>query len=209
MQALFVHGMGRLPLSGWPMLHKLRADGLETVTFGYVVTLENFASIRQRLVKKLCEVAARGDYIVIGHSLGGVLLRAAINNLPEGIPLPKHVFLVGSPIKPARWAQLLGGNPLFRLITRDCGQLLGSEQRMGEVGSVPVPVTAIVGDRGLPGCCSPFAGATNDMIVSLPETSADWVTDYVRVPITHSFLPSSRRVAGVVLERLRQQGLVA
>ena len=145
MQALFVHGMGRLPLSGWPMLRKLRAGGLETVTFGYMVTVRNFESIRQRLVKKLIEVAAKGDYIVIGHSLGGVLLRAAISRLPEGTLLPRHLFLVGSPIKPTRWAQLLGNNPLFRLITRDCGQLLGSEQRMGEIGSVPVPVTAIVG----------------------------------------------------------------
>lgn len=209
MQALFVHGMGRLPLSGWPMLHKLRAGGLDTITFGYTVTFENFVSIRQRLVKKLCEVAAKGDYIVVGHSLGGVLLRAAINSLPKEASLPKHVFLVGSPIKPARWAQLLGTNPLFRLITRDCGQLLGSAQRMSEIGSMSVPVTAIVGERGLPDWCSPFAGASNDMIVSLPETSADWVTDYVRVPITHSFLPSSRRVAGIVLERLRQQGLIA
>lgn len=203
MQALFVHGMGRLPLSGWPMLHKLRAGGLKTITFGYIVTFEDFASIRRRLVAKLREVAATGDYIVIGHSLGGVLLRAAQNDLPAGTRLPKHVFLVGSPIGPARWAQLLGKNPLFRLVTRDCGQLLGSEQRMGQIGGVLVPVTAIVGDLGLPNWISPFKGAPNDMIVSLPEVSADWVPEYVHVPVSHSFLPSSRRVADIVLERLR------
>ena len=203
MQVLFVHGMGRSPLSGWPMLHRLRAAGLQTHTFAYAVSWQNFSSIRQRLILRLQEMAAAGDYLVIGHSLGGVLLRAALNELPPETRLPQHVFLLGSPIQPARWAQLLGKNALFRVITRDCGQLLGSEQRMGEIGGVSLPVTAIVGDKGLPDWCSPFAGAPNDMVVSLAEVSADWLTDYVHVPVTHSFLPSSRRVAGVILGVLK------
>lgn len=35
MRVLFVHGMGRTPLSGWPLLHRLRQAGLRTTTFGY------------------------------------------------------------------------------------------------------------------------------------------------------------------------------
>lgn len=49
MQVLFVHGMGRSPLSGWPMLCRLKANGIAVVTFGYAVTFEDFASIRARL----------------------------------------------------------------------------------------------------------------------------------------------------------------
>lgn len=202
MQVLFVHGMGRSPLSGWPMLRHLRLSGLDTSTFAYSVSRQPFAVIRQQLVSRLQDMAVAGDYIVIGHSLGGVLLRAAINALPTGTRLPVHVFLLGSPMHSARWAQLLGRNPLFRLLTRDCGQLLGSEQRMAKVGAVALPVTAVVGSLGLPKCCSPFSGDTNDVIVSLREVSADWVTDQVQLPITHNLLPASTRVAKIILGRL-------
>src|SRR5262245_34215628 len=83
LQALFVHGMGRTPLSGWPLLRSLRRAGLATSSFGYVVLLEDFEQIRQRLASRIAALGARGDYVLIGHSLGGVLLRAALNSLPD------------------------------------------------------------------------------------------------------------------------------
>ncbi|WP_265949935.1 esterase/lipase family protein [Dechloromonas sp. A34] len=84
MQALFVHGMGRSPLSGWPLLRQLQRAGLKTATFGYLVSVDDFSSITARLVSRIEQLAAGGDYILIGHSLGGVLLRAAVGALPPG-----------------------------------------------------------------------------------------------------------------------------
>ena len=129
MQALFVHGMGRSTLSGWPLLWHLKRANLVTRTFGYAVSLEDFAAIRKRLVARIVALAARDAYILIGHSLGGVLIRDAVNLLPAGTRRPQHVFLLGSPHQPARLAQALQGNRLYRAITRDCGQLLGSRPR--------------------------------------------------------------------------------
>ena len=126
MQVLFVHGMGRSPLSAWPMLLHLKRAGLKTATFGYAVSLEDFHAIKKRLAAKILALAAQGDYVLIGHSLGGVLLRAALNTLPSGTRLPRHLFLLGSPQQPARLAQKLHKNPVYRAFTRDCGQLLGS-----------------------------------------------------------------------------------
>ena len=78
LHALFVHGMGRSPLSGWPLLRRLRGAGLETQTFGYAVTIHGFSAIVERLSARIEKLARQGDYILIGHSLGGVLLRAAL-----------------------------------------------------------------------------------------------------------------------------------
>ncbi len=80
-QALFVHGMGRSPLSGWPLLWSLRRAGLVTRTFGYLVSTEDFAAIRRRLVARIALLATRDSYVLIGHSLGGVLIRDAVNAL--------------------------------------------------------------------------------------------------------------------------------
>jgi len=202
MQTLFVHGMGRTPFSAWGLLRLLRGAGFDTQTLGYCTALEDFERITARLSSRIIRLARRGDYILIGHSLGGVLLRGALAALPEGVAPPRHVFLVGSPVHAARLAGLLQRNPLFRLLTRDCGQLLASHERMQQVASVGSPVTAIVGERPVVLTQRFFGSDANDGVVSTSETRADWLTDTVSIPVMHSFLPGSPRVAEVILRRL-------
>lgn len=202
MQALFVHGMGRSPLSGWPLLWHLKRAGLATRTFGYAVSLEDFAAIRRRLVARISALAPRGDYVLIGHSLGGVLIRAALHALPSGVRQPKHVFLLGSPQQASRLAQHFHGNRVYRALTRDCGQLLGSAQRMSAVGPVSVATTSIVGVGGPARRSGPFRGELNDGVVALSEVSAGWIADQVQVSTIHTLLPMSRGVARIILERL-------
>ena len=201
MQALFVHGMGRSPLSGWPMLRQLRAAGWQTAHFGYMASLQSFDAIAQRLSRRIASTAAQGAYVLIGHSLGGVLIRAALARLPEGTARPKHIFLLASPSHPARLAQKLGNNPVFRLLTQDCGQLLGSAQRMGSIPmpDANAPVTAIVGTKGFSGRFSPFGVEVNDGIVSLSEVSSCLATEQIRLHLSHTFLPASAEVARIIL----------
>ncbi|OGB33692.1 MAG: hypothetical protein A3F78_03625 [Burkholderiales bacterium RIFCSPLOWO2_12_FULL_61_40] len=202
MQALFVHGMGRSPLSGWPLLRQLRKAGMQTCTFGYVVTVQNFAPIVARLTARLSTLASQGDYILIGHSLGGVLLRAALAALSEEVRPPTHVFLLGSPVRASRLAHKLQGNRLFRALTGDCGQLLANDPRMQGIGPVTAPVTGIAGVLGASTQIGPFRDAPHDGVVSVSEVSADWLTDNVHIPVAHTFLPASQRVAAVILERM-------
>ncbi|HJV93931.1 MAG TPA: hypothetical protein VJ572_10640 [Azonexus sp.] len=202
MQALFVHGMGRSPLSGWPLLRQLQRAGLKTATFGYIVSLDDFSSITTRLVARIEQLAARGDYVLIGHSLGGVLLRAAVSALPPGVRQPQHVFLLGSPMRPARLAQRLRDKLLYRLATRDCGQLLGSAERMQEIAPLAAPTTVVIGIRGFPG--GPFGREENDGVVAASEVAAGASADEVRLPVVHTLLPSSRLVTAVILRRLAQ-----
>ena len=202
MKVLFVHGMGRSPLSAWPMLWRLRQAGLGTSTFGYFVSREDFSEIVVRLLARITCLADQGDYAVIGHSLGGVLLREAISQLPPSVPRPCHLFLLGSPVRPARLAQRLNAYLAFRLLTADCGQLLGSVQRMAAVERSMVPTTAVIGIKGLPFAWGPFGGEPNDGIVAVSEGVAEWLTDQVHIDVPHVFLPSSQRVAEIVLQRL-------
>ena len=202
MRALFVHGMGRTPLSGLPLLWQLRRGGMQTGTFAYSVALETFAGIEERLVSRISAVAVEGSYVVIGHSLGGGLLRAALDSLPPGIRPPQHIFLLASPLRPSRLAQKLGANPVYRMLAGDCGQLLGSTVRMAGIGPMAVQTTAIVGSRGLPWPTDVFAGEANDGVVSVAEASAEWIHDQVLVDCVHTLLPSSRRVGEIILERL-------
>lgn len=199
---LFVHGMGRSPLSAWPVLRRLRQAQLTTTTFAYVTAFENFAAIKARLVARIVSLAASGSYVVVGHSLGGVLLRAALNALPAETTRPKHVFLLGSPIQASRLAKRLKENLLYRVLTGDCGQLLSSPQRMAEVGALNDATTSIVGVRGIAATRHFFGAEANDGVVSASETDAPWIAQKRPVAILHSLLPSSTRVANIIIDEL-------
>lgn len=204
MQVLFVHGMGRSPLSGWPLLRRLRRAGFQTHTFGHWVSRQSFAAIAARLGQRLAQVGDRGEYVLVGHSLGGVLLREALRTAPVTLRAPQRLFLLGSPVQVSSIAARLGGNPLYRLFTGDCGRLLGSAERMGAVGPAAVPVTAIVGVRGWSLLARLLPREPHDGIVTLAETGAPWLTDVVQLPVPHMLLPSDARVTRVILERLRR-----
>ncbi|RZI74195.1 MAG: alpha/beta hydrolase [Variovorax sp.] len=205
MRALFVHGMGRSVLSGSPMLRRLRQGGLHTSSFGYTATFERFDAIRDRLSASIERLAGSGDnYVLIGHSLGGLLLRAAIAALPDGTPAPRHLFLLGSPVQAPRLAQRLRRRWFFRAATGDCGQLLGSADRMASVSAAQVPTTSIGGTRGLSGRHSPFGSEANDGVVALSELQAPWIGEQIEVASFHTVLPASRQVAEIILQRVRR-----
>jgi pimeloyl-ACP methyl ester carboxylesterase len=202
MRVLFIHGMGRSPLSGLPILLRLRARGFAIEVFGYSTALRDFASIRDRLRDRIQGLAARGPYALIGHSLGGVLLRSALSALPQGTRLPEQIFLLGSPVRSARLARRLRGNLLYRAATGDCGQLLACDARMEAIGPTPARTLAIIGVSGLRATRSHFGTEPNDGIVALSELQAPWIAEECRVPVVHTFLPSSALVAELLLARL-------
>ena len=201
MFVLFVHGMGRTPLSGALLLRRLRHAGMTTGSFGYVAALESGDAITARLAARIAEVAARGDYALIGHSLGGLLLRAALRALPTGVTMPKQLHLLGSPVQPSHLAAQLRRNWIFRALAGDCGQWLGSAERMAAVGAPTVPVMGIAGVRGA-GPAGRFGGRAHDGIVSLEEVSAPWLAAQTQVPVMHTMLPGSRQVAEIIVRHL-------
>lgn len=204
MQALYVHGLGRSPLSGAGLMWRLRKHGVITSSIFYSATFESAQSIEARLRRKIIEVANQGNFVLIGHSLGGVLIRAALASLPNETRLPSRVFLLGSPTRPSRIAKYLHKNWLFRLATRDCGDLLSSESRMEQIAPCSVPTTSVVGIRGLYGRFSPFGSEENDGVVAASEVSAPWISEEIKVRVIHTYLPSNRKIAQLIIERLPQ-----
>jgi pimeloyl-ACP methyl ester carboxylesterase len=202
MQALFVHGMGRSPLSGWRMSWFLKKRGVTVSSFFYTVTFENFPSIVLRLRKRIVALAEKGDFVLVGHSLGGVLIRSALEDLPPGTRLPLRVFMMGSPVRPSRVAKYLSRNWLFWLATRDCGQLLSSEERMQAIAPCQVPTTSFVGTHGIHGKMSPFGNEVNDGVVTASEVAAAWISEEVQVPVVHSLMPSSKKISQLILDRI-------
>lgn len=201
-KVLYVHGMGRSPLSGAVLMQRLARAGHVPHSFGYAVTLQDFEAIRDRLARTIVRLSAEGPVALVGHSLGGVLLRAAIAALPATTALPSHLFLLGSPVRAVRPAQRFAGRHWYRLLTRSSGQLLASPHGMAALGAPHIHTIAIAGSGGWWPTPERTARVHHDGVVSVQETRADWLDEHLLVPVPHSLLPVSRRVSDLVLERL-------
>ena len=197
MQVLLVHGMGRSPLSMASLALGLRADGMRPRFFGYLSAVESVDRMVNRLVQRMTAISDE-PYVVVGHSLGGVLLRMAIERLPEGRRPPERLVLVGSPQGPARLAQQFASWVPYRLLYGEAGQMLGNAERMAAIPSPRVPCTVVVGTRGLPGGVSPFGEEPNDGIVAVSEVMAAGEAETVRLARGHTFLMNAEEVREII-----------
>lgn len=197
MRAILVHGMGRSPLSQLMLGRRLRVADIHVHLFGYS-TFRPFQTSLQRLVDTVLALPEDEPYILVGHSLGCVLIRAS---LPRIIQRPPAAcFLLAPPNRVPRAAQFFGRNALYRFLTRDSGQLLKSESFMS---SLPIPegiAKVYAGTAGPTGWWSPFKNEPNDGVLTVSETvlSPDHAPQLV--PSLHTFIMNSEYVAADITE---------
>ena len=196
MRVLLVHGLGRTPVSFIRLGRALRRCRCETCSFPYAAFAEPVESIVARLAARLERLGAAGEYALIGHSLGGLLLRAALPRLHG--PLPRHLVMLGTPNRPPRAARLASALPPFRWLSGECGSCLCSAEFYASLPPPSVPYTIIAGTRGLPTRWSPFAGEPNDGLVAVSETRV-LDGDPVRTfPVSHTFMMNDVRVQAAI-----------
>lgn len=202
MQALLVHGMGRTPFSMVVLASRLARAGMRSSLFGYLPALESYGAIVARLSRRISNLAARGPYITVGHSLGGLLLRSALDEVGMDLPQPTRLFMLATPSRSPKLARWIKRNFFYRLYTGDSGQLLADHVRMAAIPKPPTSYTIIAGVGGSRADWSPFRGNLNDWIIGLDEATVADGEDLVTVPAGHTFIMSRREVAEVIIQRV-------
>ncbi len=200
MNLLLVHGLWRTPLSLLMLVRRLRVWGYQTEQFGYAAVAQGYDAIVTRLTQRLERLASAGPYAVIGHSLGGVLLRSALSHLAG--PQPQHFIMLGTPNRPPRLARLLGVRWVYRRIMGECGVNLGSTLFYEGLPVPQVPYTIVAGTAGPRGRWSPFGLEPNDGIVAVSETRICDDDPLVLLPVTHTFMMNNARVHEVIRRAL-------
>jgi pimeloyl-ACP methyl ester carboxylesterase len=203
LQVLLVHGMGRTPLSLFRLARHLRRAGHRPRVVGYVAAVERFPTIRDRVRRRL-ELAARSGrpYAAVGHSLGGLLVRAALADWPGAMPLPRHVIMLGTPSRPPRLARRLQRLWPYRLFNGECGQLLARAEFFTGLPPVVVPWTIVAGTGGWRGNWGPFGDDANDGVVAVDETEMNGPAQLAQLPVRHTFMMNDRRVRALLLNAL-------
>ena len=196
MRLLLVHGMGRTPLSLARLARFLRRAGHDVERVGYVAAVEPFARIQQRVRARLETIALSGQpYAVIGHSLGGLALRAALSGLD---PAPAHLVMLGTPNRPPRLARRLCRNWVYRVLCGDSGQLLARDDFFEQLPPPAIPYTIVAGAAGHRGRFSLFGSDTNDWLVAVEETKLQPGDQPTIVPAGHTFMMNHREVQAAI-----------
>ncbi|HEY7635757.1 MAG TPA: hypothetical protein VH763_09440 [Gemmatimonadales bacterium] len=203
MRVLLIHGLSRTPLSLFGLARDLRRAGHQTELVAYSGTLESYHGIVARVRRRLEGAARNGQpYAAVGHSLGGLMLRAALGDWSPAWPLPRHIILLGTPNRMPRLARRFHRWWPYRLVNGECGQLLAQPRFFAELPMPPVPTTVIAGNRGWPRLLSPFGGVPNDGVVAVEETRLDAAVALIELPASHTFMMNNRRVRTTVREVL-------
>jgi pimeloyl-ACP methyl ester carboxylesterase len=203
MRALLIHGLGRTPLSLLGLARDLRRAGHRPRLVAYFGALESYRTIVGRVRRHLQAAAASGEpYAAIGHSLGGLILRAALADWPAELPLPRCVVMLGTPNQPPRLARRFQRWRLYRWVNGEAGQLLAQPEFFAGLPVPTVPITVIAGTRSWPRALSLFGTEPNDGMVAVVETHLNADARVVQLPASHTFMMNNRQVRALVREVL-------
>ncbi len=189
-----------------------RELGARTHTFLYMATVEDPDVVADRLGRRVSSLgagagamgatAADGTVHLVGHSLGGLLILRALERAAQrATPLPPgRVVLLGSPVAGSGAAAALMRRPfLGRTLGRSAAALAGAALAGGtrDIG-------IIAGNRpaGLGRFLAHFQ-EPNDGTVAVRETRLEGAVDRIVLPVSHTGMLLSRRVAREAAQFLR------
>ena len=195
---ILVHGLWFGAWSLGALAGRLRKAGFETRRFRYRTTRDGLdghaRALREFIGSDSCPAAH-----IVAHSLGGLVtlkLLADCGDLPPG-----RVVLLGSPLQGsaiARKSSVIPGG----------SRLLGAARPQLESGFARLvtgrDIGMIAGSRsfGL-GLLLGGLGESGDGTVAIAETRAEGLRQHLVLPVTHTGMLFSRRVAGEVAHFLR------
>jgi pimeloyl-ACP methyl ester carboxylesterase len=206
MMVVLVHGIGRTPLSMRRLARELRRAGHTVGQFGYAAALESLTEIAVRLRRELESWSRPGEpMVVVGHSLGALLLRLAMAIEPPMAHQPRHLVMLGPPNQSPRLARRLRRFWPYRLFNGDAGQRLADPAYLAALPMPTVPYTILAGVNGRRGRWSAFGDEPNDGLVALSETRCGADDLVIEVPARHTFLMNHRlvrRTIGTIIHEL-------
>lgn len=186
---ILLHGLGRTRRMMAPLAAALQACGWAVATLGY-------ASLRRPFDDHVAAVASvaralqddgAGRIALVGHSLGGLIARAAAARAGTEGWTADRLVLIGSPAFGSAVAERLKGLAAFRAVMGDCGQAV-TPARAAVVPVPDLPIGIIAGGNGRRGT-NPFLAGDNDGLVTVAETRLPGAeTEFLLVPAVHTFL---------------------
>ena len=208
---VFVHGILRSAKSFDAMAETLDQAGYLTLGFTYPSTRITIPAAADNLARALASLEGVEEIHFVGHSMGGLVVRAYLAKQPD--PRCTSLVMLGVPNQGADLAASMGGNPLFRLLYGPAGQQLatGDDCFAESLPTPKFPFAIISGGRGDGRGYNPLIAGDNDGTLAVECTRLAGAADFLTVSCMHSFLPSDDEAIAATLHflehgRLRAHG---
>ncbi|EGR1583336.1 triacylglycerol lipase [Vibrio parahaemolyticus] len=179
LHGLYMHGLVMQPLS-----QKLRKLGYETQVLSYNTVAIDESSLFDYIDHSLNPLTAN---VLVGHSLGGLMIKRYLANRKPTTSLISHVVAIGSPLKGASivgriqdlgLGAILGNSPHHGLNKHD--DAWAFPQKLGSIaGTVPIGARPLLIRND---------NTMSDGTVTVEETRLDGMQDHIEVKQTHTSL---------------------
>jgi len=188
---LLLHGAWMHPLVMAYLAQALRREGFAAQALGYRTVRDPLEAHLSRLARRIDKLEATRVHLV-GHSLGGVIVMRYLQRVAD--QRVRRAVLLGSPVAgcraAARLAERTGGELMM-------GQSLAVWREPFDVSVDPrFEIGAIAGTRALGlGAVVTRLPKPNDGVVCLDETRFPALRDHLVLPVGHTLMLMSSRVA--------------
>ena len=197
LQLLFIDGIGGRSVFRAALLRQVAKLGVAALYFGYHPSRETLAQIQGRLAAQLHSLAARGPYVLVGYSFGGVLARMTLPHIAR-TSQPCHLILVASPMHSMALSRRVAAWRTFRWLTGECGALAASETAMAAIAMPDVPSTCVCGTRPLWGLINLAGSRPSDGMVSVDEVNPSAFVSTFAQACSHPFIATSQATRCVI-----------
>ena len=204
-EVVLLHGLARTDRSLRPLEKRLSAAGFWVHNLRYPSTELGPEALVAHLHQQLaacCAGAPRLHFVT--HSLGGILVRAylaehALENLGR-------VVMLAPPNQGSEYVDRFGDSALFQSAFGPTGAELGTDPD-SLPNRLPPPrfeFGVIAGTRGVNPVSGLVVPGESDGTVSVESTKLPGMSDFITVPVSHTFIMQSETVATYVIEFLRR-----
>lgn len=185
---ILVHGIMRSSKSFSALKTRLRSEGYLVFGFDYPSTRISITASADYLRQCISSLKGINEINLVVHSMGGLVVRSML--MQETDPRLTRMVMMGVPNNGAVPADILKENALFKTILGPAGQQLGTNKD-GLIPKLPVPdfeFGILAGGRGDEKGFNPLLKGDDDGTVSVESSRLEGSTDYICMPVLHSFL---------------------
>jgi pimeloyl-ACP methyl ester carboxylesterase len=198
---VLLHGLLRTSNCMRKMQHALNDAGFKhVVRYSYASTRASILDHGAALKEYVESLPSRSKLSFIGHSMGNIVLRAAIGywSKEQGgnavLSRMHRVVMLGPPNQGATIARWLAPTGIFGMINGPGGMELGP--RWSEIkehlGVPPCPFAILAGDRTGQLLNNPLLGEASDLLVTVDEAKLDGAADLKIVSLPHTTLMTDK-----------------
>ena len=187
---VLLHGLGRTRWSLWPVAREAARRGYQVHNLGYPSRRARIEELAENVGERVLHVAGNGPVDVVTHSMGGIVLRAAVagGSLPQ--EAVRRVVMLAPPNHGSELADRLRDFRVYRFATGPAGRQIGTNEDSVPRRLPPPPfeVGIIAGRKSANPVFGRVLGPESDGKVTVESTQLEGMRDRVVVDRAHTFI---------------------